>query len=172
MATTPSLISIDEYLRTSYKPDVDFVDGEIKERKMGQYDHGKIQAYITFLFMQNAKAWHTDAIVEQRIRVAARRVRIADVAVLRADAPREQVTTTPPLICIEIMSPEDRIPRVTRVLADYLAMGVPNIWLVDPANRGAFTFDATGLHPADPTNLHVSNTPIHIDLTEAFAAIE
>jgi Uma2 family endonuclease len=172
MATTPTLLSIEEYLRTSYKPDVDFVDGEIEERNMGQYDHGKIQAYITFLFMQNAKAWHTDAIVEQRIRVAARRVRIADVAVLRADAPREQVTTTPPLICIEIMSPEDRIPRVTRVLADYLAMGVPNIWLVDPANRGAFTFDATGLHPADPTNLHVSNTPIHLDLTEAFAAIE
>jgi len=70
------------------------------------------------------------------------------------------------------MSPEDRIPRVTRVLADYLAMGVSNIWLVDPTNRGAFTFDATGLHPADPTNLHVSNTPIHLDLTEAFAAIE
>jgi Uma2 family endonuclease len=171
MATTPALLSIDEYLQTSYKPDVDFVDGEIEERNMGQYDHGKIQGLIHFLFTLNAKAWKTDAIVEQRIRVAASRVRICDVAVLRADAPREQVTTTPPLICIEILSPKDRIPRVTRVLADYLAMGVANIWLVDPANRGAFTFDAAGLHPADPTALRVAGTPIHLDLTEAFAAI-
>jgi Uma2 family endonuclease len=171
MATTPALLSIDEYLQINYKPDVDFVDGEIEERIMGQYDHGKIQGLIHFLFTLNAKAWETDAIVEQRIRVAATRVRICDVAVLRADAPREQVTTTPPLICIEVLSPKDHIARVTRVLADYLAMGVANIWLVDPANRGAFTFDAAGLHPADPTALRVAATPIHLDLTEAFAAI-
>ena len=50
-------------------------------------------------------------------------------------------------------------------------MGLANIWLVDPANRGAFTFDVTGLHPADPTSLRVAGTPIHLDLTEAFAAI-
>jgi Uma2 family endonuclease len=171
MATTPSLISIEEYLRTSYHPDVDYVDGEIEERNLGQYDHGKIQAFITYLFMQNATPWHTDVVPELRIRVSPRRIRVCDVAVLRADAPREQVTLTPPLICIEILSPEDRLPRATLVLADYLAMGVQNIWLVDPANRAAFTFDANGLHPADPTRLTVPGTPVHLDLTEAFAAI-
>jgi Uma2 family endonuclease len=171
MATTPSLLSIDEYLQTGYHPDVHYVDGEIEERNLGQYDHGKIQAFIAYLFMQNAKAWNTDVITELRIRVAPRRVRVCDVAVLRSDAPREQVTLTPPLLCIEILSPEDRLPRASLVLADYLAMGVPNIWLVDPANRAAFTFDATGLHPADPTRLTVPGTPIHLDLSEAFAAI-
>jgi len=122
MATTPTLLSIEEYLRTSYKPDVDFVDGEIEERNMGEFQHARIQNLIAFFLTLNEKSWSTQTIVEQRIRVAARRVRICDVAVLRADAPREQVTTTPPLICIEILSPEDRIPRATRVLADYLAM--------------------------------------------------
>ena len=38
--------------------------------------------------------------------------------------------------------------------------------------RAAFTFDASGLHEADPTSLTVPNTPIHLDLTEAFAAID
>jgi len=108
MATTPTLLSIEEYLRTSYKPDVDFVDGEIEERNMGEFQHARIQNLIAFFLTLNEKSWSTQTIVEQRIRVAARRVRICDVAVLRADAPREQVTTTPPLICIEILSPARR----------------------------------------------------------------
>jgi hypothetical protein len=51
-------------------------------------------------------------------------------------------------------------------------MGVQNVWLVDPIRRAAFTFDANGLHEADPTRLTVPGTPIHLDLTEAFAAID
>lgn len=36
MATTPTLLSIEEYLRSSYHPDADFVDGEIEERNLGE----------------------------------------------------------------------------------------------------------------------------------------
>jgi Uma2 family endonuclease len=172
MATTPSVLTIEEYLRTSYQPDADFVNGEIEERNLGEYEHAKIQTLIAVIFTLNQKHWLTNAIVEQRIRVSPTNVRIADIAVLRADAPRESVTITPPLVCIEVLSPEDRIPRAERVLADYRAMGVENIWLIDPARRIAYTFDATGLHLADPTNLTVPNTPIRLDLTEAFAALD
>ena len=171
MATTPSLISIDEYLRTSYHPDVDYVDGETEERNLGEYEHGKIQGWIFQIFNLNGKAWGTDSVVEQRVRVSANHVRICDIAILRSDAPRERVTLTPPLICIEVLSPEDRLYRAKLVLTDYLAMGVQNIWLIDPIGRAAYTFDSTGLHEADPTNLTVPNTPILLDLTEAFAAI-
>ena len=58
------------------------------------------------------------------------------------------------------------------MLADYFAIGVPNIWLIDPIRRSAFTFDANGLQEADPKNLTVANKPIRLDLTEAFAAID
>jgi hypothetical protein len=51
-------------------------------------------------------------------------------------------------------------------------MGVKNIWLIDPIRRAAFTFDADGLHEADPANLTVPNTQIKLDLTEAFAALD
>src|ERR1700744_5431971 len=111
MATTSSLLSIDEYLRTSYHRDADYVDGEIEKRNLGEYEHSKIQTLIAVLFTLNQQQWNTNAVVEQRIRVAADRVRICDVAVLRADAPRESVVVTPPLICIEILSPEDRLSR-------------------------------------------------------------
>ncbi|SEF55138.1 Endonuclease, Uma2 family (restriction endonuclease fold) [Bryocella elongata] len=172
MATTPSLLPIDAYLRTSYEPDADYVDGDIEERHLGEYEHARIQSLLSALFIRNEKDWRITTVVEQRIRVTPTRVRIADIAVLRADAPRESVTQTPPLICIEVLSPEDRIPRVEKRLADYLAMGIENIWLIDPIRRSAHTYDAQGLHHADSTNLHVPHTPIHLDMTEIFAALD
>jgi Uma2 family endonuclease len=171
MATSPVLISIEEYLHTNYKPDVHFVDGEIEERNVGEYDHGKIQLLLGTIFSNNEDAWGTDAVTEQRIRVNASRVRICDLAILRLGAPREQVTETPPLLCIEILSPEDRLSRAQLVLADYFAMGVPNIWLIDPYKREAYTFTAHGLQPAEPTLLTVPGTPIQVDLSALFAKL-
>jgi Uma2 family endonuclease len=172
MATTPALLSIDEYLRTSYHPDADFVDGEIQERHLGEFEHGRVQWLIGLYFGTREKLWNIQGITEQRIRVDVNRVRICDLVLLRADAPREKVTTTPPLLCIEIMSPEDRLPRAELVLADYHRMGVENIWLVDPIRRAAYTFDASGLHIATPANLTIPGTPVYLDLTEAFAALD
>jgi Uma2 family endonuclease len=172
MATAPTLLSIDEYLRTSYRPDADYVDGEIEERNLGEFEHARLQYLLAGYFAPREKKWLIQGVIEQRIRVAQRRVRIADFALLHADAPREKVTSTPPLLCLEIMSAEDRLSRVIPRLSDYLAMGVANIWLIDPAKRSAQTFYNDGLQDADPTNLRIPNTPIHLDLTEAFAAID
>ena len=41
MATAPALLSFDEYLHTSYKPYIDFLDGVLQERSMGEYEHNK-----------------------------------------------------------------------------------------------------------------------------------
>ena len=85
MATASTLIPIEEYLRTSYHPDCDFVDGEIQERNLGEREHGLLQAALTAWFFNNAKTWNIYAIVEQRIRVTARRVRIAGEGVLEQE---------------------------------------------------------------------------------------
>jgi len=162
MAAAPVLFSLEEY----------FIDGKLQERNLGEYDHGKIQGWIFQIFNLNGKTWGTDPVVEQRIQVAPNRVRICDVAILRANAPREKVTITPPLICVEVLSPEDRLSRAKLVLADYLAMGVKHIWLIDPIRRSVSTFDAYGLHDADPANLTVPGTSIQVDLTETFAALD
>ena len=173
MATiTPALLPIDVYLRTSYHPDVDFIDGEIEERNSGEFEHARLQTLLGSFFVTHEKLWGIQAIVEQRIRVSPTRVRICDLTLLHAGAPRERVTETPPLLCVEILSPEDRLSRAQLVLADYLLMGVPNLWLIDPIRRSAHTFDRDGLHHADPTRLTIPNTPITLDLTEPFAALD
>ena len=47
---TSALISVAEYLSTSYRPDCDYVDGEVQERNLGEYDHGKPQGILCLLF--------------------------------------------------------------------------------------------------------------------------
>jgi Uma2 family endonuclease len=172
MATAPTMLSLEEYLSTSFRPDADYVNGELQERNLGQFDHGRLQWFLSAYFFSREKEWHIKGSADQRIRIASSTIRVCDLVLLYEDAPREQVIETCPLLCIEIMSPDDRLGRAKEVLADYLVMGVPNIWLIDPLRRAAFTFDASGLHEADPTRLTVHGTPIHLDLTEAFAAID
>jgi hypothetical protein len=42
--------------------------------------------------------------------------------------PDESIFTEPPVLCIEILSPEDRMSRVMDVVQDYLSMGAPTHW--------------------------------------------
>ena len=172
MATATTLISIDEYLRTSYHPDRDYVDGEIQERNLGERDHARLQAILTGWFMTHEKAWNVYALVEQRIRVTTRRVRIADICLVRRDAPKEQVLVTPPLLCVEILSPEDRLPRAARVMEDYARMGVPNLWLIDPKDRVAYNYASDGLLQLTTDRLTIPGTEISADLPTLFAALD
>jgi Uma2 family endonuclease len=46
--------------------------------------------------------------------------------------PDEEVFTSPPYLCIEIMSPDDTMASTQDRLDEYLQFGVPNIWVIDP----------------------------------------
>jgi Uma2 family endonuclease len=172
MATATRLLPIEEYLRTAYHPDCDYVDGEIRERNLGDRDHGLLQTALAAWFFNHSKTWNIYAIVEQRIRVTSRRVRIADLCVVNRDAPREQVTLTPPLLCVEILSPEDRLPRAARVMEDYARMGVANLWLLDPADRVAYIYLPDGLFKLTTDVLNVPGTEIYVELPALFASLD
>ena len=45
MATSTSL-SLSEYMKTSYRPDREFVDGELRERNVGKWEHARLQALL------------------------------------------------------------------------------------------------------------------------------
>jgi hypothetical protein len=53
------MITIGEYLSTSYKPDLEYVDGELLERNVAEWDHSWLQAEHPLLFdSQLGCAWH------------------------------------------------------------------------------------------------------------------
>jgi Uma2 family endonuclease len=66
-------------------------------------------------------------------------VRGPDVAVYADAATFEELHPkygeVPPLLAVEVLSPEDRPNRVLRKVAGYLAAGVRVVWLIDPEDR-------------------------------------
>jgi len=132
-----SLVSIREYLSTSYRPDCDYVDGVVVERNLGQYDHARLQGAVFLFFEVRRKQWGLRAVPEQRVQVSATRFRVPDVCVVKGE-PTEQIFRTPPFICIEILSPEDRLSEMQQRVQDYLTFGVPYVWILDPATRKAY----------------------------------
>ena len=129
---THEQVSVKEYLAASYRPDCDYVDGIVKERNMGEWDHGRIQARLVSFFFSRERRNGIRVVPEQRIQVKPTRFWVADVCVVTGAEPGEQVLTHPPFICIEILSREQSISDMRERVKDYLEFGVPHVWILDP----------------------------------------
>jgi Uma2 family endonuclease len=168
---TATTISVEQYLATTYRPDRDYIDGELRERNVGEYLHGALQAWFGFLFNLNAKSWGIRVSTEQRLRVAPKRIRIPDVCVFEAGGAIDPVPSTPPLISIEILSKDDTLASLEDRIDDYLAFGVPNVWVFDPVQKRAYTCDRDGIHPVREGVVGVPRTAIQLPIAEVFAEI-
>jgi Uma2 family endonuclease len=164
---TRTMIPVEEYLSTVYRPDCDYVDGEVVERNLGERDHGRLQLRMGAYFLTRQAQWGTYAIVEQRVQVRLGKFRVPDVCVILGST-NEQVLTIPPFLCVEILSPEDRVSRLQDRIDDYFAMGVPNVWVVDPTRRAAFIATAAGdLHRVTDA-LRTTAPALEVPLSEIF----
>jgi Uma2 family endonuclease len=172
LSNLSNLISIEEYLSTSYRPDVDYVDGEIEERNLGEFDHADLQSQISNILRNNQKDWNVRVVVETRVRVSPTRVRIPDVCVLSADLPRERIITHPPLLCVEVLSPRDTLKSMRKRVQDFFGMGVKNIWIFDPETRTAHACTASAMTEHKSGTLQVANTKIELSIEEAFSTLD
>jgi len=130
-------VSLSEYLGTVYKPDCEYIDGELIERNVGEGPHSYIQAALTAWVFARLKQLGLLTLTEQRVQVAERHYRIPDICIIRRED-FARIIQRPPLLCIEILSPEDRWSRVQESISDYLRFGVPEIWVIDPQNAMAW----------------------------------
>jgi Uma2 family endonuclease len=118
-ATQPVHMSLDLYLKSSFEPDAEYVDGVIEVRPVGEYDHSSWQHAIEIWFAQHAKEWGIRVRPELRVQVARARFRVPDVTILDRNLPVEQIVTRAPIAVFEVLSPEDSINRMMAKLADY-----------------------------------------------------
>ena len=172
MATASLPIPEHEYLKTTYEPDCDFVDGVLEERNVGEGLHSELQLLIGSLLRQRQREWKIRVFTGWRTHVSARRYRIPDVTVVPRDASRTGVLETPPLLCIEILSPEDRIPRVLRRLRDFFDMGVESIWVLDPETRTGYHASPFGVMEPEDGVLRVKDSPVQVVLSEPWAEFD
>ena len=170
--STAALISVGEYLAASYRPDRELVDGQLLERNVGEYDHSNLQGALIIWMGKRQREWNVRVLPEQRIQVRADRFRIPDVCVISREQKIEAVFTQPPLLCIEVLSKDDTLRSIQERVDDYLAFGVPNIWILDPAKRRAYVCTRGEFHEPEGNLLAVEGSPVRIPLAELFAELD
>lgn len=166
------LVPVEEYLRTSYRPDCDYVDGRVEERNLGEYEHGKIQSKLDRVLGNREKEWGIDVVVETRLQVSATRFRVPDVMVLRRGQKVSRIVREAPLLCIEVLSPEDTWTKIRSRLNDYLSLGVQHVWCFDPDAREVRRYTVEGFQTVREPELTVAGTEIRVVVAEVFAVLD
>jgi Uma2 family endonuclease len=164
-------VPLEVYLHTDYRPDCDWIDGEVKGRNLGEGQHASVQKFFIRHFGNRERELGVRVWPEQRVQVAATRFRVSDVTVMRESDPFEAIITVAPLLCIEILSSGQRMSEIEERAKDYLVMGVPMVWIVDPLRRTAFVSDANGQRQVSET-LDVPGMEIRVTLAEVFAELD
>ena len=168
----PGALSLAGYLRTSYRPDCDYIEGRAAERNVGLYPHSRTMTHLTYDLDRAGRPFGVLALPSVRVRVNASTVLVPDVTLLRRSSPCEAVIVTPPLLCIEVLAPEDTSPDLQWRVDRYHAMGVEHIWAVDPWKRRGWLASTQGfLQPPDGI-LRIPGTPIAISLAELFTELD
>jgi Uma2 family endonuclease len=169
--STSTLVPLSEYLTTSYRPDCDWIEGELRERNVGEGQHSAIQKFLINYLSAREDLWGITVWPEQRIQTSATHYRVPDLCATRDTAPFERILRTAPILCVEVMCPEDRLNELLERAQDYLAMGVSSVWIVDPRQRGAWAATGEGVEPVVDT-LTVAGWEIAVPLSEVFAYLD
>ena len=169
---TPAYMLEEEYLRTSYRPDCDYVEGRVEERNAGEYGHSRVQFMLLRIFGNREREWRVATAPECRLQVRPDRYRVPDVMVLRRGRKVDRIVREAPLICIEVLSPEDTWAKLRERLDDYLAMGVEHVWCFEPEAREVRRYTAQGFDRVTTGELVVEGTAIRVGIAEVFSVLD
>ena len=167
-----TLVSIEEYLNTSYEPDVEYLDGELKEKPVVGFPHGETQVILGAWFRSHRQEWGIRVAVETRTHVDATRFRLPDFVVVSKDERSRGALESPPLIAIEVLSPTDTYAELKGRAEDLAHMGVANVWLLDPEKRTAEVWTGRGWNLVDGPKLQAVDSPMFIDLEWLWAELD
>ena len=84
--------------------------------------------------------------------------------------PQPPVIQAPPLLVVEILSPDDTYSEIEDRSRDYMNMGVETVWLIDPKTRTGRMCVSKSWTSA--SRLEVPGTPIYVELGELFSFLD
>ena len=168
MAALPNLplIPVEEYLNTAYDPDVEFVDGVLVERNVGDWLHSLVQSNV--LFALRRKYPHLKVVAELRTSVTGTRFRLPDVCVLLT-APKTRYLLDAAFLVVEVLSESDVMSVVIEKLKEYANKGVPNIWLVDPRLQLVWMYQPPTLVEVEGEAITTADRSVELFRSEVFA---
>ena len=171
-ALPESYIPVEVYLRTTYHPDQEYIDGHLLERNLGEIPHSRLQGFFAWIFRQHEAEWKVSALPEQRVQVAPDRYRIPDICIIPLRTEDKRIVRSAPLLCIEVLSWDDRMGEMQERVDDYLRMGVRAVWIVDPRRRRAFLTTPDGVVTPVADKLVVSGTAIEVAVSDIFNELD
>lgn len=164
-----TLVSVEDYLSTSYSPDREYIDGRLVERNLGEKTHSSIQANLLGWFWDRRKTIPYRAFPEQRVQVSPTRFRIPDVTVVSTSQFQGEIFTNPPHLCIEVLSKDDTLDYMQEKIDDYLRFGVPPyVWIINPRLRKGYIATKVGMVEAESGILTTSDPAIQVPVVELF----
>jgi Uma2 family endonuclease len=163
---TATIVALSEYLDTSYRPDREYIDGEILERNVGESDHSRLQALLIGYLVNRESQWGIVVMPEQRVQVKSTRYRVPDITVVAGPLPPTPILHEPPFLCIEILSRGDSVYEMQDRIDDYLTFGVPHVWVLNPRTRRAFLYTPDGMREPKDGILRTQNPDIEVPIAD------
>jgi Uma2 family endonuclease len=160
------MVSVEEYLSTSYDPDKEFVDGALVGRNVGEWPHSRVQSNV--IFALSNKYPHLKVVAELRSKTVNTRYRIPDVTVLLAP-PSTDYLLDAAFLVVEVLSKRDVMSVVLAKLKEYAAKGVPNIWLIDPRTQLMWAYRPPALVEIEGDTIAAADGSVELSRNEIFA---
>ena len=169
----PVYVPLDEYLRSSYSPDAEYIDGRIVERESttGENDHSAWQEAICAWFRAQTQTAGIRVRPELRVQVDAYNFQIPDVTLLDRNLPAEPVATHPPIAVFEVLSPSDQVSRVMKKAERYEKMGIRTILILDPEGP-AYQYRQGKLEPLTERAFTLEGSQARFDLDEIVKLVD
>lgn len=165
MGAVATLVSVEEYLRRTEKPNCEYRDGVLYPKPMPTLLHSLLSSMLMLLLRRAG----LEAAQELTVRVSPVQYLVPDVVAARALA--GPYPTEPVLLCCEVLSPDDRLSAAFAKCEEYHLWGVPYCWVVDPVKRTAWEYHrATGEPVRVAEALQAGEYTVA--LPELFSAIE
>jgi len=146
MSVGQALVTAEEFMQIAADRDglVELVHGEVIEMSRPGAQHGLVCAEIAGELRNWAKPGRRGRVLTNDAGVQTERdpdtVRGPDVLFIRMERlPSGSVPAgwieIPPDLCVEVLSPNDRWPDVVEKINEYFHLGVPEVWVLNPATH-------------------------------------
>lgn len=132
--------------------------------------HGVVQRRIGQLIDESAPALESAIRVKAEVRPG--KFLVPDVIAQSRDRIQDPYPTEPVHLCVEILSPSDRMSEALTKCEEYHAWGVAMTWIVDPDQRRAWLY-RTGARPEEvPAHGALAADGISLPLADVFAGLD
>ena len=164
---TKALVTPEQYLAMHFEREPELVHGELVERPLPTFPHGNLQLELGSRLRALRGSYSVHTGVEVRVRIAPDVFRVPDISMWTGPEPPPKLPGAPPILVVEVSSPDDRIYDILQKFEEYSAWGVHHIWLVEPELKRCHVYDRGSLHQV--SRLELPEFQFSVEAAELFA---